>query len=174
MPGTIRRTWTVSSRALLRPEQQRQRHPGQLGRTGGRTSSSRRRSSCRPRPGSSPGAITSCAAGRVPVGFTSWIRARICSKAAPGSSCVRRRKARTHWSFIPPYRVDVGRLSVVVLDSANACDQGDLHQGHFDHQFKEIAKLVGEAPGLQRDLAADPPTLVGGEEGRREYAQERP
>lgn len=48
--------------------------------------------------------------------------------------------------FRPPYRVDLGKLSVLVLDSANACDQGDLHQGHFDDQFEEIAGLVGEAP----------------------------
>ena len=48
--------------------------------------------------------------------------------------------------FSPPYRVDLGGLSVVVLDSANACDQGDLHQSHFDQQFMEIAKLVGQAP----------------------------
>jgi len=48
--------------------------------------------------------------------------------------------------FRPPYRVDLGGLSVLVLDSANACDQGDLHQRHFDDQFKEIAELVREAP----------------------------
>lgn len=48
--------------------------------------------------------------------------------------------------FHPPYRVDLGALSVIVLDSANACDQGDLHQEHFDHQFKKVAELVRQAP----------------------------
>ena len=48
--------------------------------------------------------------------------------------------------FHPPYRVDMGGLSVVVLDSANACDQGNLHQAHFDQQFEKIAKLVGRVP----------------------------
>lgn len=48
--------------------------------------------------------------------------------------------------FHPPYRIDLDRLSVVVLDSANACDQGDLHQGHFERQFEEIAELVRKAP----------------------------
>ena len=49
--------------------------------------------------------------------------------------------------FRPPYRVDLGGLSIVVLDSANACDRGHLQQGHFDRQFEEIASLVGRAPG---------------------------
>ncbi len=48
--------------------------------------------------------------------------------------------------FRQPYRVDLGGLSVVVLDSANACDQGSLHQSHFDAQFKQIQPLVRDAP----------------------------
>lgn len=48
--------------------------------------------------------------------------------------------------FAPPYRVDLQGLSVVVLDSANACDQGDLHQEHFDGQFEQIQQLVDQAP----------------------------
>lgn len=48
--------------------------------------------------------------------------------------------------FRPPYRVDLGGLSVVVLDSANACDQGSLHQQHFDLQFRSIQTLVQQAP----------------------------
>jgi len=48
--------------------------------------------------------------------------------------------------FRSPYRVDLGRLSILVLDSANACDQGGLHQKHFDRQFEEIATLVEQAP----------------------------
>ncbi len=47
--------------------------------------------------------------------------------------------------FDTPYRIDLPSLSVVVLDSANACDQGDLHQTHFDRQFKSIQKLVDTA-----------------------------
>ena len=49
--------------------------------------------------------------------------------------------------FRKPYRVDLGGLSLVLFDSANACDQGDLHQKHFDAQFARIQTLVGEAPG---------------------------
>lgn len=48
--------------------------------------------------------------------------------------------------FREPYRVDLGGLSVVVLDSANACDQGSLHQTHFDAQFEQIQALVKDAP----------------------------
>jgi len=48
--------------------------------------------------------------------------------------------------FDQPYRVDAGGLSVLVLDSANACDQGDLHQQHFDAQFEQLQSLVQEAP----------------------------
>ncbi len=48
--------------------------------------------------------------------------------------------------FRAPYRVDLGGLSIMVLDSANACDQGDLHQAHFDAQFAQIRSLVGDAP----------------------------
>ncbi|MGB5830742.1 MAG: metallophosphoesterase [Thiohalocapsa sp.] len=48
--------------------------------------------------------------------------------------------------FREPYRVDLGGLSLILLDSANACDQGDLHQKHFDAQFARIQTLVGEAP----------------------------
>jgi len=48
--------------------------------------------------------------------------------------------------FRSPYRVDVGGLSVVVLDSANACDQGNLHQDHFNAQFERIQSLVNDAP----------------------------
>ncbi|MGB5737275.1 MAG: metallophosphoesterase, partial [Thiohalocapsa sp.] len=48
--------------------------------------------------------------------------------------------------FHQPYRVDLGGLSVVVLDSANACDQGSLHQSHFDAQFKQIQPLIRDAP----------------------------
>jgi hypothetical protein len=48
--------------------------------------------------------------------------------------------------FAPPYRVDVGGLSLVVLDSANACDSGDLHQGHFDAQFARVRRLVADGP----------------------------
>ncbi|MGB7932349.1 MAG: metallophosphoesterase [Gammaproteobacteria bacterium] len=50
--------------------------------------------------------------------------------------------------FRPPYRVDLNRLSILVLDSANACDQGDLHQRHFDRQFDEVATLVEQAPRM--------------------------
>jgi hypothetical protein len=35
---------------------------------------------------------------------------------------------------------------VVVLDSANACDQSNLHQNHFDAQFEKIQSLMNEAP----------------------------
>ena len=49
--------------------------------------------------------------------------------------------------FREPYRVDLGGVSVVVLDSANACDQGSLHQTHFDEQFASIQSLVKDAPG---------------------------
>ena len=48
--------------------------------------------------------------------------------------------------FDAPYRLDVPGLSVVVLDSANACDQGDLHKVHFDKQFKQIQQLLAQAP----------------------------
>lgn len=48
--------------------------------------------------------------------------------------------------FASPYRVDLGGLSVVVLDSANACDQGNLHQDQFNAQFERILSLVKEAP----------------------------
>ncbi|MEA3275411.1 MAG: metallophosphoesterase [Pseudomonadota bacterium] len=48
--------------------------------------------------------------------------------------------------FRSPYRVDLGGLSMVVLDSANACDQGNLHQGHFNAQFEQIQSLVKDAP----------------------------
>jgi hypothetical protein len=48
--------------------------------------------------------------------------------------------------FRSPFRVDFDKLSILVLDSANACDQGDLHQRHFDRQFEEIARLVEQAP----------------------------
>jgi hypothetical protein len=48
--------------------------------------------------------------------------------------------------FGAPYRLDLPGLSVLVLDSANACDQGDLHQAHFDRQFESIQKLLAQAP----------------------------
>jgi hypothetical protein len=48
--------------------------------------------------------------------------------------------------FRSPYRVDLGGLSVVVLDSANACDQGTLHQEHFNSEFGKIQSLVRGAP----------------------------
>lgn len=49
--------------------------------------------------------------------------------------------------FDEPYRLDVPGLTVLVLDSANACDQGDLHQTHFDQQFQKIQQLLALAPG---------------------------
>jgi hypothetical protein len=51
--------------------------------------------------------------------------------------------------FRRPYRIDLGELAVVVLDSANACDQGDLHQGHFDAQFARVRSLVRAASAEQ-------------------------
>lgn len=48
--------------------------------------------------------------------------------------------------FDAPYRLDVPGLTVVVLDSANACDQGNLHQTHFDQQFQKIQQLLAAAP----------------------------
>lgn len=48
--------------------------------------------------------------------------------------------------FRGPYRVDVGGLSVVVLDSANACDQGSLHQEHFNRELERVQALVEKAP----------------------------
>jgi len=48
--------------------------------------------------------------------------------------------------FREPFRLDLGNLSLVVLDSANACDQGDLHQAHFDAQFRKIRRLMQDAP----------------------------
>jgi len=48
--------------------------------------------------------------------------------------------------FRPPYRVDVGGLSLIVLDSANACDAGDLHQAHFDTELAEVKHLVENGP----------------------------
>jgi len=101
------------------------------------------------------------------LGAAPWVFARgnheLCSRAGPGwfyfldsssnlldggtgqLSCPPAESA-TPLIFHAPYRVDLGELSVVVLDSANACDQGDLNQAHFDHQFKEVAELVGQAP----------------------------
>lgn len=52
--------------------------------------------------------------------------------------------------FQPPYRVDLGGISIVALDSANACDQGSLHQKYFDRQFAEIQSLVGKTPASNR------------------------
>lgn len=49
--------------------------------------------------------------------------------------------------FDPPYRLDLPGLVVLVVDSANACDQGKLHQGHFDAQFQKIQQLLEQAPG---------------------------
>ncbi len=96
-----------------------------------------------------------------------WVFARgnheLCSRAGPGwfylldpgsnllggeqrqLSCP---PAESHDALIfrKPYRIGLGGLAVVVLDSANACDQGDLHQHHFDAQFSEIQKLVGATP----------------------------
>lgn len=51
--------------------------------------------------------------------------------------------------FDEPYRIDIPRLSLVVLDSANACDQGDLHQAHFDRQFATMQSLANAAPSGQ-------------------------
>lgn len=48
--------------------------------------------------------------------------------------------------FDAPYRLDLPGLAVLVLDSANACDQGDLHQAHFDRQFKTIQQLLAQVP----------------------------
>jgi len=95
-----------------------------------------------------------------------WVFARgnheLCSRAGPGwfyfldpgSDLIEGNQqlrcpsaeARKPLIFRTPYRVDVGGLSVVVLDSANACDQGSLHQHHFNAQFKTIQSLVGDAP----------------------------
>lgn len=55
-------------------------------------------------------------------------------------------EAKAPLIFRQPYRVDLGGLSVVVLDSANACDQGTLHQKHFNAQFEQIQSLVADAP----------------------------
>jgi hypothetical protein len=48
--------------------------------------------------------------------------------------------------FHEPYRLDLGTLTLVVLDSANACDKGDLHQGHFNEQFSRIQSLLKKGP----------------------------
>lgn len=48
--------------------------------------------------------------------------------------------------FGQPYRVDLQNLTVLVVDSANACDSDDLHQKHYDRQFAELGKLVQDAP----------------------------
>ncbi len=96
-----------------------------------------------------------------------WIFARgnheLCSRAGPGwfyfldlgSDLLEGSAGQLHCPpaeskeplvFREPYRVDLGGLSVVVIDSANACDQGDLHQTHFDEQFASIQVLVKDAP----------------------------
>ena len=96
-----------------------------------------------------------------------WVFARgnheLCSRAGPGffyfldpgSALVQGSggqqtcppaEAKKPLIFRQPYRVDLGGLSVVVLDSANACDQGTLHQKHFNVQFEQIQSLVKDAP----------------------------
>lgn len=96
-----------------------------------------------------------------------WIFARgnheLCSRAGPGffyfldpgSALVQgsgdqqtcpSAEAAQPLIFRQPYRVDLGGLSVVVLDSANACDQGTLHQKRFNAQFEHIQSLVKDAP----------------------------
>ncbi len=96
-----------------------------------------------------------------------WVAARgnheLCSRAGPGffylldpgSTLVQGSggqqtcppaEASQPLIFRQPYRVDLGGLSVIVLDSANACDQGTLHQEHFNAQFEQIQSLVKDAP----------------------------
>ena len=48
--------------------------------------------------------------------------------------------------FGAPYRIDLPGLALLVVDSANACDQGELHQAHFDQQFREVQRLLGNSP----------------------------
>ncbi|MBK1724360.1 hypothetical protein CKO23_19305 [Thiocystis violacea] len=96
-----------------------------------------------------------------------WIVARgnheLCSRAGPGwfylldpgsdlpgvatgqGACPPAESAEPH-VFGRPYRLDLAGLSIVVMDSANACDRGSLHQGHFDRQFQALRTLVDATP----------------------------
>ncbi len=57
-----------------------------------------------------------------------------------------KKDAKDSLVFVPPYRVDLPNMTVLVVDSANACDSGDLHQKHYDKQFAALHKLVQQAP----------------------------
>lgn len=92
-----------------------------------------------------------------------WMFARgnheLCSRAGPGwfyfldansvllggnarqLSCPKA-KADKPLVFGQPYRVDLPNMTVLMLDSANACDSGDLHQKHYDGQFAVLRQLV--------------------------------
>jgi hypothetical protein len=51
-----------------------------------------------------------------------------------------------HETFGAPYRVALGSLSLLVLDSANACDFGDLNLSAYQAQYATIAQLVATEP----------------------------
>ena len=48
--------------------------------------------------------------------------------------------------FSKPYRLDLGRLVLMVLDSAAGCDSGNLNQADFDQQFARMQALMDAAP----------------------------
>lgn len=48
--------------------------------------------------------------------------------------------------FTPPYRLDLGGLDLVVLDTANACDLYPDPPEVFGQQLSQVRQLIGEAP----------------------------
>jgi hypothetical protein len=46
--------------------------------------------------------------------------------------------------FVPPYRVDFGRLNLVVMDSANACDTFPNFTATYAQQFEAVQELAAD------------------------------
>jgi hypothetical protein len=97
-----------------------------------------------------------------------WVTARgnheLCSRAGPGyfyfldphssllggeRSCPVQRAGTDplpNLAFVPPYRVELGALRLVVLDSANACDLRPNLQEVYARQLEQAAELAERRP----------------------------
>lgn len=76
--------------------------------------------------------------------------------AEPGSGCPPP-DAEDPLHFLDPYLVSLESLDVLMLDSTNACDAGDLHVEEYADQMERIAALVGAEPGRPTVLASHRP-----------------
>ncbi|MCP4330778.1 MAG: hypothetical protein GY791_20505 [Alphaproteobacteria bacterium] len=48
--------------------------------------------------------------------------------------------------FVEPYRIDLSGLDLLMVDSANACDQGVLYRDHYTEEFIKVQSLADKDP----------------------------